>query len=64
MLFRAYCLPGRFIAYLHYLFPKTYMQAVRSGRQRGEALIHFVYSTLIYAVLLYWLAQGVTRPIS
>lgn len=55
MLMRAYCLPGRFVAYLHYLFPRSYIEGVRSRRQRGEPLIHFLYSTAIYAAALYTL---------
>lgn len=46
-----YCLPGRLIAHLQYLFPKKYMDAVRSKRQRDSVLIHALYSTLVYATL-------------
>lgn len=57
-----YCLPGRLIAHLQYLFPQKYMDAVRSRRQRDNPFIHALYSTLVYVALGFGAVSLITSP--
>lgn len=59
MLFKLYCLPGKVLAHLHWLFPDTHMDAVRSARQRDSSFVHFLGSSSIYVMIavLFWLAN-------
>ena len=53
-----YCLPGRFLANLGYLFPgKGELWASR--RRKDSGVVHFIYATIFYAVCLYvWVATS------
>ena len=59
MLFKLYCLPGKVLAHLNWLFPDSHMDAVRSARQRDSSLIHFLGSSSLYALiaLFVWMAN-------
>lgn len=46
---RIYNLPGRAIAELRYLWPKK-GQTLATGRRREHGFVHFVYSTIFYAI--------------
>ncbi len=48
---RLYNLPGRLLAKLNYIFPDK-GQAVSSARQLDSAFAHFVYSTIIYGLIV------------
>jgi hypothetical protein len=47
-----YNLPGKILANLWYLWPKK-GQVWASARRKDNRFVHFVYSTVVYAVLLY-----------
>ena len=52
VLWNLYCLPGRIIAHLEYLFPGR-GQLWASGRRKDSVVSHFIFATLFYALVLY-----------
>ena len=61
MLLKLYCLPGRAIAHLNWLFPSRHMDAIRSARQHDSTLVHFMSSTGIY-IFAAFLLSGPSLP--
>lgn len=61
-MFKIYCLPGRSLAYLHWLFPKNYVDVVQSRRQRDSLLIHFALSTIFYLIVVFVIFQFMRLP--
>lgn len=61
-LLKLYCLPGKLIAELWYLWPKK-GQIWASGRRREHGFVHFMYSTVFYLIALFVIAgsAGVRR---
>jgi hypothetical protein len=52
-----YCIPGRLMANLGYLFPgKGELWASR--RRKDNRFVHFIYSSAFYAVCLYFWAAS------
>lgn len=51
-LWKLYCLPGRIIAWLEYFFPGR-GQVWASGRRKDNEIVHFLFSTAVYAFLGY-----------
>lgn len=56
-LFQLYCLPGKLIAELWYLWPKK-GQVFASARRRDHGFVHFLYSTMLYLVTVFILLAG------
>lgn len=59
-MFWLYCLPGRWLAQIKYLFPTSYVSSVRTRRQKDSPLAHCITSTIIYIVLLTFLIGSFT----
>ena len=58
-----YNLPGRIVANLWYLWPKK-GQVWASARRKDNPFVHFVYSTVVYLLLLYILLAPRAQPSS
>lgn len=59
-LFKLYCLPGRLAVAWQYLFPRSFMEAVQSRRQRDSTFAHFLISTPVWAFVI-WVAVSAIR---
>lgn len=59
-LLKLYCLPGRLAVAWQYLFPKSFMEAEQSRRQRDSTFAHFLISTPVWAFVI-WIAMSAIR---
>lgn len=55
-LFAVYSLPGKILAHLWYLWPKK-GEVWASARRRDHGFVHFLYSTVFYAVIAFILTS-------
>ena len=60
MLLKLFCLPGRALAEMEYLFPRQ-GNAIASGRRRGNLLVHLTYSASLYIFVIV-VAFGIGKP--
>ena len=59
MLLGMYCLPGKVIAQLKYLWPSP-GQVQASGRRKDSRLVHFVYATVFWGAIAWVLLSPAT----
>lgn len=52
-MFWLYCLPGRLLSYLDWLFPEGSGTAAGTHRRRDSKFAHFIRSTLFYAFVAF-----------
>ena len=52
-MWKLFCLPGRLIAELWYLWPKK-SQTWASARRREHSFVHFFYSIVIYVIVAFF----------
>lgn len=60
MLFSLYCLPGKILAYIAWLYPEGRGSSSGTGRRKKNKFGHFVTSTSLYiliALLYFWSHQ-------
>ncbi len=58
--YEIYTIPGRIFLWLQYMFPKKGYAGVRqTARHARSPIMTFIYSTIFWVILGYWLFEGV-----
>lgn len=50
-MFKLYCLPGKILTHIHWLFPDRMADVAGTHRRKNSRFVHFLYSTVIYVIL-------------